>query len=101
KIVPEHLPEEYFHAVFRQFGDVGAARAQLVHAAHDDPVYAFHDHDVDAAIIPVDDRNIEQRRAGEIALQLGGVAGLAHEGGPVREWFFDIRAPLRSAAAGG
>ena len=79
KIVPEHLREENLHAVLRELRDIGAARAQFVDVAHDDAVDALHDHDVDAAIIPVDHGNVEQRRAGKIALQLRGVARLAHQ----------------------
>ena len=44
-----------------------------------DAVDALHDHDVLAAEVPVDLRHVEQRAAGEVALELRGVGGLAHQ----------------------
>src|ERR1700722_16327673 len=79
EIVAEHLREEYLDAVLGQLGNVGAARAQFPDLADDDTVYALHHHDVLAAIVPVDLRHVQERRAGKIAFQLRSIAGLAHQ----------------------
>jgi hypothetical protein len=79
KIVPEHLGEKNLDAVLGQLGDIRAARPQLIHPADDDAVYAFHHHDIDAAIVPIDVGHVEQRGARKIPLKLRGVGGLAHE----------------------
>ena len=54
-------------------------RAQFFDLADDDPADALHHHDVLAAIVPVDLRHVQKRRAGKIALQLRRIAGLAHQ----------------------
>ena len=54
-------------------------RAQFLEIADDDAVYSLHDHDIDPAVVPVNFRHVQQRRAGKIALQLRGVAGFAQQ----------------------
>jgi hypothetical protein len=79
EIVAKHLREEYLHAVLRKPADIRTARPQLLEIVDDDAVNALHDHDVDAAVVPVDLGHVEQRGARKVALQLRGVAGLAQQ----------------------
>ncbi len=60
EIMAEHLREKDLDAVLGQLGDVRAARPQLLDTADDDAVNALHDHDVLAAVVPV---NLRARRA--------------------------------------
>ena len=67
------------HAVLGELADVRAGRAQPRHVADGHAVDVLHHHHVHAAVVPVHFGDIEQVRAGEIALQLRGVRGFAHQ----------------------
>ncbi len=62
----------------RRWMSVPRARS-VAEVADRHAVDALHDHDVGAAQLPVHLRHVQQRRAGEIALQLRGVGRLAHQ----------------------
>ena len=79
EIVAEHLREKDRHAVLGELLDVGAELAQPRDLGDLDAADALHDHDVLAAEVPVDLGDVQQRAAGEVALELRGVAGLAHQ----------------------
>ena len=68
------------HAVLGQLPDVGAGGLQpLVMSLMGTPWMRSITITLGAAIVPVDLRHVEQVRAGEVALQLRGVGGLAHQ----------------------
>ena len=77
--MPEHLREEDRHAVLGELLDVGAEFSQPRDLRDLDAMDPLHDHDVLAAEVPVHLRHVQQRAAGEVALELRGIAGLAHE----------------------
>ncbi len=79
EVVAEHLREEDLHAVFRQAPEVRAARPQRRQVADRHAMDALHHHDIGAAQVPVHLGHVQQRRAGEIALELRSVGGLAHQ----------------------
>ena len=49
----------------------------------------------DAAVVPVDLGHVEQRRAREVALELRGVGGLAHQVELVENGLLVLAPPLR------
>ena len=71
------------------------------HVADRHAVDALHHHHVDAAVVPVHLGHVEQRRAGEVALQLRGVGGLAHQVELVENGLLVLARPSRAAAAAG
>ncbi len=79
EVMAEHLGEKYLHPVLGQPADVGAGGPQPGHVADGHAVYALHDHDVQAAIIPIHLGHVQQVRPLEITLQLRGVRRLAHQ----------------------
>ena len=79
EVVAEHLREEDAHAVLGELRNVGAGGLEARALADRHAVDALHDHDVGAAVIPVHLRHVQQLGSGEVALQLRGVGGLAHQ----------------------
>ena len=79
EVVAEHLREEDLDAVLREPLDVRAGAAQRLDVVDLDAEDSLHRQDVRAAIIPVDLGHVQQVGAGEIALELRGVRGLAHQ----------------------
>ena len=77
--VAEHLREEDLHAGARERRDVDALLPQRRHLRDRRAVHALHHHHALRAVVPVHLGHAQQRRALEIAPQLAGVAGLAHE----------------------
>ena len=75
--------------------DVGAAVAQAREVADRHAMDALHDHDLGAAVVPVHFRHVEQLGAGEVALQLRGVGGLAHEVEFIEDGLLVLRARSR------
>ena len=79
EVVTKHLCEEDFDAVFRQHFYVGARLAQGIHVADRNSVNTLLDHDLRAAVIPVDVRDVQHVRVCKIPLELGGVRGFSHQ----------------------
>ncbi len=79
EIVPEDLREEYLDTVLRQPLDIRAGRLERRLVADRDAADALHRQHIAAAKIPVHLRHVEQIRAFEVAFQLRGVGGLAHQ----------------------
>ena len=77
--VAEHLGEENLHAAFGQQLHVGVLRAQGGDVGHRHAVDALHDQHLGPAVIPVDLRHVDQRRAFEVALELAGVGRFAQQ----------------------
>ena len=79
KAVAEHLGEEDLDAGARERRDVDALLPQRVDLRYRRAVHALHHHHAPRAVVPVDRGHREQRRIREIAPQLRGVGGLAHQ----------------------
>ncbi len=79
KIIAEHLREKDLDPVRRELGDIRARGTQPLEIVDDDSVDALHHHDVHPAVVPEDFRDVQQRRSGEVALQLGRVPRLAKQ----------------------
>ena len=76
------------------------SRAQLAQprdVADRDAVDALHHQHVRAAVVPVDLRHVQQRGAGEIALELRGVGGLAHQVELIEHGFLVLAHDLAAA----
>ena len=79
EVVAEHLREEDLDAVLREPLDVRAGAAQRLDVVDLDAEDALHRQHVRAAKIPMDLGHVQQVGAGEIALELRGVRGFAHQ----------------------
>jgi len=77
--VAKHLGEEDLHAALGELAHIGVLPRQPGHVGHRDAVDALHHQHLRAAIVPVDLRHVEQRRAFEIALELAGVGRFAQQ----------------------
>ncbi|MNQ73006.1 hypothetical protein D3C85_877250 [compost metagenome] len=77
--VAEHLGEEHLHPALGQQLHVGTVGLQRRDVGDRNAVDALHHQHLLAAVIRVDLGHIERLRAGEVAPQLDGVGGFAHQ----------------------
>jgi hypothetical protein len=67
KAVHKHLGKENIDTGFRQFFEIDARGLKCGHIADRDAMDTFHDQNIAATVIPVNERYIEVRRILEVA----------------------------------
>ena len=77
--IAEDLREENLHAIARELFQIDAGGAHAVELADGDTVDPLHHQHVAPAVVPVHLRDAQQRGTLEVALELIGVGGLAHQ----------------------
>ena len=78
-IVAKYLGKKDFDTLARQRFEIGCVGSQARDIGYWNTADALHHHDFRAAELPVHEGHVEVARALEIAPQLAGVGGLAHQ----------------------
>ena len=79
KTIAKHLGEENRHTIARQFGNIHASIAQLLHLADGHAVHTLHHHHFGVAKVPKYLGHQHQIQPLHVAPQLGRIGGFAHQ----------------------